>query len=423
MIFSAIIAVALLAFAYVAWKNFSLSLLLILSLLPSYLIRFSLGPLPTTLLECMLGIAVLIAIIKDRAAMFTSIRNFWHHAPTLLRAALLILAAASILGILVAPNHVAALGIWRAYYIEPAIFAVLAMTFLRAGQQRSILIALAGSASIIALFALMQVTTRLGIPDAWLTEGRATGFFAYPNAVGLFLAPITSLLAVIALFSLQITRAHRALLLGTSLLLTLGILVAKTEAALVAIPASLILALWISGIPSIKTKIAATSVAALLLVVICALSPTIVQKLTLMDTSGLVRRSQWSETLRMLADHPIVGVGISGYPTALVPYHDASQYEIFQYPHNLVLNIWSELGVLGLIAFVLLLVVFIKHLIHHRNDVWILAAGAALMTMMIHGLVDVPFFKNDLALLTAVFAIVLLQHSPKTTSRPKLRRA
>ena len=110
----------------------------------------------------------------------------------------------------------------------------------------------------------------------------------------------------------------------------------------------------------------------------------------------------------MLKDRPLQGAGLGGYPTIFEPYHDAKLYEIFQYPHNVILNFWVEMGLFGVIAFLWLALVTGKLAWQRRNDPFVLAAFAALLTMAIHGLVDVPFFKNDLAVLTVFFMAMML---------------
>jgi len=100
----------------------------------------------------------------------------------------------------------------------------------------------------------------------------------------------------------------------------------------------------------------------------------------------------------MLKASPIVGAGLSGYQTAIKPYHVNTWMEIFLYPHNIVLTIWSELGLLGLIAAGLLLAWFAKQLLARRDSIAVMLASS-MVIILIHGLVDVPYFKNDLAVI------------------------
>lgn len=147
--------------------------------------------------------------------------------------------------------------------------------------------------------------------------------------------------------------------------------------------------------------------------------PKIKNELLLRDWSGHVRKTQWSETWTMLKDtstplgagRPIIGAGLSGYKTALAPYHKATYLEIFEYPHNIVLNFWSETGLLGLLVFLWIIILFFRNTRHH-------AAIASMVVILIHGLVDVPYFKNDLAILFwIIYALGLLStKTPTTTS-------
>jgi O-antigen ligase len=125
--------------------------------------------------------------------------------------------------------------------------------------------------------------------------------------------------------------------------------------------------------------------------------------IALQDDSGSVRKIIWQESSAMIQDHPVFGAGLSSYPAMIAPYHEAKHIEIFQYPHNLFLNFWSETGLIGLIGFLWLVSVFFiqNFKLWKRNDIdgLPIALIAAMITILVHGLVDVPYMKNDLAFL------------------------
>ncbi len=420
MIFLFLIAIILIAFALISWRNQRLGIALLFGLLPTYLIRFSIGPMPTTLLEGFVLITIGIGVIrsctpdkgkeglpseagnpaKEGGGLGEVSRSIgWYRIPIVL------IVIGAIIGTIIVPDTLSALGILKAYIIEPLLLAVIIKTTVidRADFDR-IITALTASGAIIGAFAIAQVITHIGIPAAWVLENRATSLYDYPNAVGLFLAPIV-VMAVVRFISktpslLPLCRGRVRDLIMIILMIG-GIVAAKTEAALVAIPAALVI---IGLIAPMRTslKIGILTGTILAATFVTTLAPSITQKLTLHDSSGLVRRSQWSETLRMLADHPFLGAGLNGYPAALSPYHNATFYEIFQYPHNVFLNVWSEIGLMGLVGLIIAATMLAHTLWQKRTDPLSLAFGAALIAMMIHGLVDVPFFKNDLALLTVM---------------------
>jgi len=263
----------------------------------------------------------------------------------------------------------------------------------------------------VSFFAIFQFTTGLGIPVPWDIERRVTGFFNYPNALGLFVAPVTSFAIVLA----TIKRGREQIFWAiTAILGFIAILLAQTEAALVAIPTGLLLAFLFSDAARSR-KLALTGVATAILVFALVL-PITQSKLLLQDYSGEVRRAQWKESIQFVTDNPAFGAGLNGYATAISPYHDPTLYEIFQYPHNIILNIWTELGLLGIFVFFWLVVLTIKEMRRPNPSPIKLAAFAALATMTIHGLVDVPYFKNDLSAMTWIFIAILATRFDKETS-------
>jgi putative inorganic carbon (HCO3(-)) transporter len=116
------------------------------------------------------------------------------------------------------------------------------------------------------------------------------------------------------------------------------------------------------------------------------------------------RLELWSATLRMLREHPLFGAGLSGFADRIAPFWNPTHPERFIDPHNIVLNFWVETGVLGVIAFAWILVVAFR--VTWRGwrasepDWRPIELGVllAMVAIIVHGLVDVPYFKNDLSL-------------------------
>ena len=78
------------------------------------------------------------------------------------------------------------------------------------------------------------------------------------------------------------------------------------------------------------------------------------------------------------------------------------------------MNFWSELGLLGLLAFIWLIV---KYFWTNIAGAWrnvskearlvSVTLVAVMLEIIIHGLVDVPFFKNDLSVLFMIILAVV----------------
>jgi O-antigen ligase len=131
----------------------------------------------------------------------------------------------------------------------------------------------------------------------------------------------------------------------------------------------------------------------------------------------------------MLGDHPIFGAGISGYQTVMAHYRTRNLHPE-PYAHNIFLTTWSEVGLIGMIAFALILFGLMWRAwrsIDSARDTRPLLWGlfAAWLVFVVHGLVDSPYWKNDLSLefwilaSLEVVAIAAIQRSrPTEPSRP-----
>jgi putative inorganic carbon (HCO3(-)) transporter len=399
-------------FGLLAWRNLVAALALLIAILPAYLIRFSIplpildrGGIPTTLLELLLLVLFAVWFVRrDRTPRPGHDLRYWAYGMTLL-------AIGATIGIAISPVPVAAAGLWRAYILEPYLFFIMFVDIVRGAEERKTVLAALGSlVAVIGATAIFQKFTGYGIPNPyWQAEEtrRATSVFGFPNAIGLLSAPVVALMAgwsfCIATSAPDIRRRCVALLpLLSAVLGSLGILYAVSEGAMV----GLLAGLFVLGLLTKRTRIFTVTAAVLVVIVTLSVAPLrdyAIALATLSDDSGSVRVIVWNGSLRMLHDRPVFGAGLSGYPTAMAPYHDAPGIEIFQYPHSLLLNFWSETGLLGVAGFLLILLAFAAiswRLLRARPGEWLPAAVvAAMAALLVHGLVDVPYFKNDLALL------------------------
>lgn len=403
--YTAALLLAILLFGIIAHNDRKNGLFLLLALLPTYALRFEILTIPSTFLEMLALILLFLWFVQDRPW-----KRFELTSPVT-RISLLFLAAASF-AVVVSPNTFAALGIWKAYFLEPILLAFLARDICKKDDVPNVLLALSLPLMANVFFALFQVATGIGIPAPWDAELRATGLFAYPNALGLFIAPITTA----AFFMAQTSKTWRVYWIAIFLLGCVGVLLSQTEAALIAIPASILLS-YMCFCKTRQHRLVSTALLFLFAVLTICI-PFTREKLLLQDYSGQVRISQWQETVQLLIDHPVFGAGLSGYPTIFADYHDPMLYEIFQYPHTLLFNIWTELGLLGMFAFLWLCIYLFAKTKSAPYSTQKLALFAALLTMTIHGLVDVPYFKNDLAILTwiCIAGLILLTTDPGQTS-------
>lgn len=403
---------AIACFGVTAWQSRRVGLSVLAAALPTYLLRFNIGPIPFTLLEALLLVLVSVWIARGEWKQIHSVPRPWLYGAGGL-------IAAAILATVVAPDTRGALGVLKAYFVEPVLLFLVAVTTIKTAADRRVILAwFVGGAAFTALIGVFQFVTGAGIPIPWDVERRVTGPFPYPNALGLYAGPAV---IVAALFAARETGRARMWWAAAALLSFAGIVLAQSEAAI----GSVVLMLGIAALFSSKLKKVALvggTIAVLLITLVSPLRNFAVEKLSLQDRSGEVRQMQWSETWEMLKTKPVFGVGLNGYPEALAPFHLRPDIEIFQYPHTIIFNVWTELGLAGFVACAGLFALVVTSPRRAKADGWKdTAAVAALLVfggMLVHGLVDVPYFKNDLSVLTwLLLALLCTAYGSRSTKR------
>lgn len=390
-----LLIVFLIGYAVIAKKQPKWALFLIAALPMSYLIRFSFAGLPLTVLESM--ILILFALWswgkwrRRELVKLDSRLCLW----------LWFFFLAGIISVFISPNTLGTLGIFKAYLIEPVLLFMVMSDILDTNDLSTLVSVASLGAVLVGVFGLGQRFFGLSIPVPWDKELRITSIFEYPNAVGLYLAPLLPWW-VWKLTTQNKTLNKKTLLVSgywifVIIISLISIYFAKTEAAYVA----LLVVAFLFGIVNKKTRWWAGGIGVsvvLLVALVPAIQSPVVEKLLLRDWSGMVRLKSYGETFNLLANNAVFGVGLAGYQEAIVAYHTNRWMEIFLYPHDWWLTIWSELGLLGLVAFSGLIGWFVRNLWRRRNA-WSAALLASLLIILIHGLVDVPYFKNDLAVM------------------------
>ena len=113
----------------------------------------------------------------------------------------------------------------------------------------------------------------------------------------------------------------------------------------------------------------------------------------------------WDGTKKLIAARPIFGSGLNGFMEVYPEYRTCGEEDL-QYPHNIFLNFWVEVGLVGMVSFLTICSLQVRGLLKSNKNSLPLQVGliAVFVAVLGHGLVDVPFFKNDLA---AQFWLVL----------------
>jgi O-antigen ligase len=383
--------------------------------LPLYVVRWHYGPLPTTLLETIIGVTVVAYLATLWSERRLPHARTWFDIPV----ALLLLAG--VISVLDAPSPVAALGIYRAYFLEAVACFYIAVDLLRTRREVMNFVLVAGAAG--GVYAVGEILAFLNaVVHHNLNLSAAPSFLnTSANADALYLeAPFAFALAF-ALFGAR--TKERIVAAGLFGVIALGYLLAFSRASYLA--AVVLAAILILNAQTPRLRLWALGGLVLLGLIVVEV-PFVNQRFLTLANSVENREGIYREAVQMLFHRPILGAGIAGFPLRVAPFRPSGA-AIQIYPHDIWLTTWSELGLLGVIAFA---VIFFGALIRgaralayavdvSRPLLW--GSIGSLVLWGVHGLFDSPYWKNDLSVqfwLVLALQVVAIRLATASPDRP-----
>ena len=367
------------------------------ALLPAYTIRWHISFYPSTILEdAILVTAAVFAFESWRARLLPT----WRTTFTLPAAIFLV---AGLISVLDAPDRRAALGIYRAYLIEPVLFFFVMANLVTAVRRALWIVAGLGVAgTVVAVVNIVAILDTVRHHKLDVAGNGTVAIFMNANDIPMFLVPLIAIAGSIVLYSAD--RTERVVSAVFMVIALAAVVLSFSRGGYLAL-AAVAVGLAVSH-PRRWWLLAAAVAAAIVLVLIPPINHRIAIELDFSNSSNTLvgRFGLWSATLQMLQGHFLLGAGLSGFATALAPIWSPSHSDTYIYPHNIFLTFWSETGLLGLASFAWIAVVgFMRSWRGWKVGVGVwrpIGLGALLMLVdfVVHGQVDVPYFKNDLSL-------------------------
>jgi O-antigen ligase len=229
------------------------------------------------------------------------------------------------------------------------LFAVVRLLVAHDDARDRIAIMLVAGAALSVIPAVIQVAFGIG-PDAFRSGGvmRAWSTFTEPNTYGLYLAGMLPLALGLA------GRIPRTVLFAAAI--ALGLVLTGSRGAWAGAAAGL-LALWLAVFRPRASIILAGCGALALLAAAVLLAPRelVLGRLDLGDWSTrqrlLILLTAWDGIVRS----PVLGWGPGAFEPMLPALARQGLVDDVTMPHNLLLHIWFELGLIALLSFVILM--------------------------------------------------------------------
>lgn len=346
-----------------------------------------------------------------------TVRLLMTRAPGLQAALLALLGVASLLTV-ADPAHLReSVRELRTVVLEPVAFLFLALYWLPRAELRLVAIAayLTGAAAVAAL-AVAQFVSGANVV---LANGsrRVTSVYQHPNNLALYLGRALAFGIGAVAGGARLARSRLVLVaLG---MIGAGLLLSVSLGAFLGVGIATLLAALLARNPTTRIALLGGLVVVALAVLLFARGRVD----ALLGGGGSVglRRMIWGSALAMLRDRPAFGVGLDQFLYQYAPRYvqPAAWAERFTaHPHNLVLDFWLRLGILGVAWLGWTLLTVARHLLASLREATdearalYVAVAAALVAATVHGLVDNFFFLIDLAYVWWFFIALAYTSSP-----------
>jgi O-antigen ligase len=391
-------------------------------LFPLYLFRGELLGIPVTLVEVLLAFGFVFFVLCEEVWRVTWWKKHWHLYRNW---GLWLFLAAAFVGVLVAPDvsymvnghefpaKITALGILKGWILAPMAYFFMAKFYF---HDRPSLIRLALRALLLGgVFLSLQAMAQVVTGDFSTPDARASGPFESANYLALYLGPI------VVYGFLALARAKswgwRALLSASLLICTAALYATLSYAAWIAVLAALLVALLVHARKLPKRVRFGLLAGAFTLGALALVSQLGSEKFTQFlefseRSSTSVRLQIYEISLSLIKDNAIFGIGLGQFEqfyqvnAVEVLGQDPFEWNML-HPHNIFLAFWLSMGLFGLVAFVWLCfkaLTWIWEQDKHEKRI----AAVMLVAILVHGMFDVPYFKNDLAFQFWLLLAVLL---------------
>jgi|GEM_PF-928293 len=404
---------------------------------PAYILKFHFFGLPTNFLMLWVFLFWLVFFVylllrKQIFQFLTAVKNW--NKPILIFAGLFFLSG--LISVFYKGVSQEKLGQFIVLFIQP-ISLFLIGNFLVKKIPNTIYYILNTIYFILALaglFAFVQYFTLWGLPQAFwgnsMEPKRAISFFLHPNFYALWCAPLLAFLLPNLRLKVEDIKKNW-IFVGGWMIGAFGLLLSMSRAGWLGVGVAISVYLIVAADKKIR-KVAGVII--IILIVVIFSVPNLRWRFTLPlygEKSAVSRLSLWRTGVSAIKESPMFGLGLTGFSQNWERLNTDPNLDTHNYPHNIFLDLWVETGLIGLVSLTGLMGLYVYRGLRRRvipsvaeeplnpstnnkrfltsdtfvrDDTIKLSVALFLICLLSQGLIDNPYFKNDLAM---VFWIIL----------------
>ncbi|MEK7452793.1 MAG: O-antigen ligase family protein [Patescibacteria group bacterium] len=404
-------------------------LLMIVFIFQTYLLRFEIFNIPTTFIElCIyftLSLYIILIFIDNKKEKLGKIREiFYQNKPLFFGISIFIIGA--FVSSMFSSDTRISFGIFKAYFIDPLLLFIIFISIVSENRIKYFILSFVFSGIFISIISIVYL-----LLGKVTYDNRLESFFNSPNFLAMTLAPVILAIISILLNSKKYKRLN-LFLLGSLIIVFIPFILTYSYGA--------ILGLFIAIFFSISLSLKSTKFKIMLSLMILILSLIIfyfqlgdkkTQDIIFNDQRSSIasREMIFESSLLILKDNYIFGIGPGMFQEYYLNYQNKFKEPYLEwavpYPHNIFLAFWIQNGIFGLAGFLIILISVFSDsikLVRRSQPSFTASVGLFVSSFFIyfsiHGIVDTPFWKNDLALTFFLFlGVVLILKSELLNSR------
>ncbi|MBA4336656.1 hypothetical protein C0416_02675 [bacterium] len=446
------------AWAALVYKSTRISILILPLLFPLYLIRFDIAGMPLYFVEGLIVISAIPVFYKllrgDHEILEKNTVSkilYLAKSPFLAKRGpfvdfakspflpITLFVLGSLIGAAIVPNesYQHALGILKSWVIIPLIyFFILYRTIKTKEDLQFVLYSYVASAFFMSLMALFQA-----VSGHYITiDSRASGPFESANYLAMYIAPALVFAGVRVLqtfihgpaesAAVRINSFERRIYLsGMVSIIFVALILTQSYGGVLGVFATIFFYIIYEKfkVKDKRSSLFLTKLIAFVCVVV-VLGTVLVAALNVEKFQNLVKFNEhtsigtrleiWEVGAKLVIQSPLLGAGLGEYENAYTQRATEllghAPYEpIRLHSHNLYMETWINAGIIGITAFLWIVVLAFVHakktaiLLSAESRQIMVAASMMLVYILLHGFIDIPFWKNDLALLFWMIMAVL----------------